>query len=601
MFENLLQRSERLARVQANRALLRFVNGIDWLIRDPRDVVGRTPYDVIFKENKLEVRRYHLGRVKPRYPVPILLIPPLMVKPFIFDLMPHRSLVAYLLQRGFQVYLVDFGEPDEADAFVTLDNYVLDWMPAACEAVKKDAGSSEISLAGYCMGGIFALAHTAANHDPSVRNIVGIGVPVDSSKMGLFAWIAKFASEQVNRATERIGNVPGGISSRAFRLFTPMKNLTRYSDLFMNMWNHEFVNGFDAMNQWVGQFIDYPQNAFIQFNKEFMQRNKLVKGQMTFRGKVADLRRTMTEILSAFRVGRTGWLSSLLIRRHMTLDASRKIALAVGAALELYVGLAAQDQRLTVEAAPGKSDGQDRIRAGRLVLDAGAQRDELPTVRVPKTGAEIKPDGILDEDAWDEAPVLTFSDTMDRDIPTRFPTKLRLLYDEENLYVAFESVDHDITCPYEKRDDPIYDHETVELFLMPKVSAPETGPYVELQASPKGIIFDASFTGRRRGMDRSFDAAQVVGTRLDGTLNDSSDRDRGWVSEWVVPWKSLRFVEAAPKAGEEWRMNAFRIEKHREGGELKGEYTAWSPPRVGDFHNIKRFGRLIFGGEEKQP
>lgn len=274
---------------------------------------------------------------------------------------------------------------------------------------------------------------------------------------------------------------------------------------------------------------------------------------------------------------------------------------AVGAALELYVGLAAQDQRLTVEAAPGKSDGQDRIRAGRLVLDAGAQRDELPTVRVPKTGAEIKPDGILDEDAWDEAPVLTFSDTMDRDIPTRFPTKLRLLYDEENLYVAFESVDHDITCPYEKRDDPIYDHETVELFLMPKVSAPETGPYVELQASPKGIIFDASFTGRRRGMDRSFDAAQVVGTRLDGTLNDSSDRDRGWVSEWVVPWKSLRFVEAAPKAGEEWRMNAFRIEKHREGGELKGEYTAWSPPRVGDFHNIERFGRLIFGGEEKQP
>ncbi len=345
MFENLLQRSERLARVQANRALLRFVNGIDWLIRDPRDVVGRTPYDVIFKENKLEVRRYHLGRVKPRYPVPILLIPPLMVKPFIFDLMPHRSLVAYLLQRGFQVYLVDFGEPDEADAFVTLDNYVLDWMPAACEAVKKDAGSSEISLAGYCMGGIFALAHTAANHDPSVRNIVGIGVPVDSSKMGLFAWIAKFASEQVNRATERIGNVPGGISSRAFRLFTPMKNLTRYSDLFMNMWNHEFVNGFDAMNQWVGQFIDYPQNAFIQFNKEFMQRNKLVKGQMTFRGKVADLRRIESSLL--IFAGETDQIAppdsvKALMRKVSSTDKTYK--LVSGGHMGVFAGASAPDK-----------------------------------------------------------------------------------------------------------------------------------------------------------------------------------------------------------------------------------------------------------------
>lgn len=274
---------------------------------------------------------------------------------------------------------------------------------------------------------------------------------------------------------------------------------------------------------------------------------------------------------------------------------------AAGAAIELFVGLSAQEQRLTVEAFPGKSDGQDRIRAGRLPLDAGAQKDELPTVRVPRTRATIAPDGVLDEPAWDEAPVLTFSDTMGRDVPTRFPTKLRLLWDDQNLYVAFDSVDHDISCPYERRDDPIYDHETVELFLMPKVKAPETGPYVELQASPKGVIFDASFTGRRRGMDKSFDAAQVVGTRLDGTLNEHGDQDRGWVSEWVVPWKSLRFVEAAPVEGEEWRMNAFRIEKHRVGGELKGEYTAWSPPRVGDFHNIERFGRLVFGGEEKQP
>lgn len=297
MFENLLKRGEQLARVEANRAALRFVNGLDWLLRDPTTLVGRTPYDIVYQRDKLTVRRYHAGTVHPRYPVPVLLVPPLMVKPFIFDLYPGRSMVEFLLKRGFPVYLVDFGEPDDADAYVTLDNYVVDWMPAACSAVKKSAASSEVSLLGYCMGGLFALSHVAANRDRSVRNIVSIGAPVDAAKMGLFAWMAKLAGGQTEFLVRRIGNVPGGLSSTVFRLLTPMKNVTRYADLFMNMWNHEYVNGFDAMNQWVSQFIDYPQSAFLQFERDFVRRNKLVKGQMAFRGKVADLRHLNAALL----------------------------------------------------------------------------------------------------------------------------------------------------------------------------------------------------------------------------------------------------------------------------------------------------------------
>jgi len=297
MFENLLARGERLARVEANRALLRFVNGIDWLIRDPKTVVGRTPYDTIYHRDKLSVRHYHAGGVRPRYPVPVLLVPPLMVKPFIFDLYPGRSMVEFLIKRGFAVYLVDFGEPDDADAYVTLDNYVLDWIPHACRSVKRDAGSTGLSLLGYCMGGLFALSHVATNHDASVRNIVSIGAPVDANKMGLFAWMAQLAGAQAETLVRRIGNVPGGLSSAVFRLLTPMKNVTRYADLFMNMWNAEYVNGFDAMNQWVSQFIDYPQEAFVQFQRDFVRHNKLVKGQMTFGGKIADLRRVHAALL----------------------------------------------------------------------------------------------------------------------------------------------------------------------------------------------------------------------------------------------------------------------------------------------------------------
>jgi polyhydroxyalkanoate synthase len=297
MFENLLARGEQLARVEANRAALRFVNGLDWLVRDSKALVGRTPYDVVYQRDKLTVRRYHAGSVHARYTLPVLLVPPLMVKPFIFDLYPGRSMVEFLLKRGFRVYLVDFGEPDDADAYVTLDNYVVDWMPAACTAVKESAGIGELSLLGYCMGGLFGLSHVAANDDRSVRNIVSIGAPVDATKMGLFAWMAQLAGAQAEFLVRRIGNVPGGLSSAVFRLLTPMKNITRYADLFMNMWNQEYVNGFEAMNQWVSQFIDYPQSAFLQFERDFVRHNKLVKGQMTFRGKLADLHRVDAALL----------------------------------------------------------------------------------------------------------------------------------------------------------------------------------------------------------------------------------------------------------------------------------------------------------------
>ena len=305
MFETLLARGEHLAEIQAQRALLRFLNGVDWLLRDPAQVVGRTPYDAVYRHRKLEVRRYHHPNVRlpPRHDLPVLLIPPLMVKPFIFDLFPGRSLAGFLLDRGFDVFLVDFGEPDAADSYVTLDDYVLDWIPRACLQVKAAAGRQELSLLGYCMGGLFALMHLGVSRDRSVRNLVTIGAPLDVSKMGVFAWAAKMGGGQVERLAGRLGNVPGGLSSAVFRLLTPAKNVTRYADLFMNMWDREYVNGFDAMNQWVSQFIDYPQGAFLQFVRDFVQRNQLLRGKMRFGGKTADLERVRANLLAI--AGRT--------------------------------------------------------------------------------------------------------------------------------------------------------------------------------------------------------------------------------------------------------------------------------------------------------
>lgn len=347
MFETLLARGEHLAEIEAQRALLRFLNGIDWLIRDPREIVGRTPYDVVLRRDKLEVRRYrhHDAGRRPPHAVPVLCIPPLMVKPFVFDLMPGRSLVRHLLDRGFDVFLVDFGEPDGADALVTLDDYVLDWIPAAIQQVRHAAGSRELSLLGYCMGGLFALMYLGTTPDRGVRNLVTIGAPLDVSKMGLFAWMAKMGGGQVEFLARRIGNVPGGLSSAVFRLLTPAKNVTRYADLFMNLWDREYVNGFDAMNQWVGQFIDYPQGAFLQFVRDFMRKNKLVRGRMRFGGTVADLTRVRANLLAI--AGRTDQIApAAAVRAQLEAvgSADTTFHLAPGGHMGVFAGHGAPKQ-----------------------------------------------------------------------------------------------------------------------------------------------------------------------------------------------------------------------------------------------------------------
>ncbi len=287
----------------AIRTATGLVNWFEWLQREPTDVVDRTPFDIVFEQDKLQVRHYRplkldqdieLGREMMHvdadlHPIPILLIPPLMVRPFIFDLTAKRSLVRTLLREGFNVYVVDFGVPDKADETVRLEHYVMDWVPAAIDAVLRHSHVKQLSLYGYCMGGLFALLHTSVHKDARVHSIVTIGSPIDAHKMGPLAMIVRLGHGQVDFISRKLGNVPGPVSSAAFRMMTPFKSLTRYGDLFVNMWNDEYVNGFDAVTAWTDNFIDYPGEAFRQVLNDFMLGNKFKDGTWEFAGKAADL------------------------------------------------------------------------------------------------------------------------------------------------------------------------------------------------------------------------------------------------------------------------------------------------------------------------
>lgn len=272
--------------------------------------VGDTPKDVVFQDRKLKVFRYRVREpeeveigtetflIEPRsLPVPVLLVPPLMVRPYVYDLRAEHSLVRALRRAGYDVFLVDFGVPDREDAVVRLDDYVLDYMAKAVAAVRRETGREDLSLAGYCMGGIFCLLYTSAWDDQRVRNIVTIASPIDFSRMGLITFLARVANREVRFLADRIGNIPGFINSQALKLLAPIKRFTRYGDLFVNLWNEEYVRGFESMSTWANDFIPFPRDAFKQVMKEFMKDNKLIQ-EIHMGDRVANLRKITCSLLS---------------------------------------------------------------------------------------------------------------------------------------------------------------------------------------------------------------------------------------------------------------------------------------------------------------
>jgi polyhydroxyalkanoate synthase len=298
-----LKRTRRRAQKVVDRAVLSVVNGLVYAMDGAaKPTMGNVARDLVEKRGKLEIWRVRprqdeaieLGHevhtvAARRHATPLLVIPPLMVRPYVYDLRPEHSMLRHLRNEGFDVFFVDFGVPDEADEGVRLDDYVLDYVPTSIAAVLRATGAKELSLVGYCMGGIFGLLHVGTWADARVRNLVTIGAPVDFDKMGIITVAARLGVLGVDPLLDRLGNVPGSMSSLGFKIMSGTRLVTKYADLLVHLYDENYVRGFDAVNTWVNDLIPYPKEAFKQMLKEVVYGNKLMANELVFGDRRCDL------------------------------------------------------------------------------------------------------------------------------------------------------------------------------------------------------------------------------------------------------------------------------------------------------------------------
>lgn len=255
----------------------------------------------------------------------------------------------------------------------------------------------------------------------------------------------------------------------------------------------------------------------------------------------------------------------------------------------------------------------------------------IPHYTAYRTAVKPQIDGRLDEHVWKQVPRSPRFRDLISGKEAIHDTRAAVLWDEEYLYVAYWVEEPDLQATLTERDALIYQNNDVELFI-----AGADG-YYEFEINSFGTIYEVLFFWEEAYKAGGYDkmegfAADQPGSRpfqgvgykdhprgprigfwqwdfpglkaavhVDGTINDASDRDRGWTVELALPWKGLEVLAMADKRSfppldhDVWRMDFSRFNQYKEAppADDSGGW-AWSPHYVWDSHVPECFSYIHF-------
>jgi polyhydroxyalkanoate synthase len=259
--------------------------------------VGMTPADVVFHDGRL--RLLHYRNPQPvRYREPVLVCFALVNRPYILDLHPRRSVVQQLLAGGLDVYLIDWGIPDDDGRQQTIDDYVNQKLHRVVEWTSARHAHQPIHLLGYCMGGTLATLYTCL-HPQRIKNLILMATPIDFEQGDslLHRWTDP-AYFDVDAFVDAFGNCPGPFLQACFRMMKPVQN---FHQKYLQLWNHredqQYVEHFAAMEQWSEESIPVAGETFRQFVRWLYQENRLVRNQLELAGHPVSLRQITCPLL----------------------------------------------------------------------------------------------------------------------------------------------------------------------------------------------------------------------------------------------------------------------------------------------------------------
>ena len=269
-----------------NRNVKRYWNLTRHMWGIGRAKVGTTPRDEVWSSGKATLYRYRSDDVTVR--PPILMVMSLVSRSFILDLQPGNSFVEHLLERGFDVYLLDWGVPETEEADNSFETYADELLPEAVRFVNEAGGEEGVTVFGYCFGGLLSLLYAAGHPDDPIRSLVVMATPVDFTEMPpAMSGVGKHINpEHVIDAT---GNVPASAVRASFSMLTPTADLSTVADFWERLDDDKFLESYQAMTQWTRSHIPFPGATMRQTAHMFQERNGFVNDDLVLGGRRVHL------------------------------------------------------------------------------------------------------------------------------------------------------------------------------------------------------------------------------------------------------------------------------------------------------------------------
>jgi len=266
-------------------------------VRPTAPPLAQTPRDELALEGGARLYHFHGTRTIAR---PILLVPSLINRWYVLDLRPGASLVEALVGAGFDVWLLDWGTPEAEDRYLDWDA-VLRRLGRATRRVQRETGQAKLGVLGYCMGGTLTAIH-AAQHPETLAALVTLAAPIDFARGGMLRTMVDpewFDADAMADA----GNIAPGQMQAGFSAMKPTLDaakLMSYPELATNPHARE---AFFALEEWSGDNIPFPGEAYRRYIRDLYQGNQLVAGTHRVNGNAVSLAaiRCPTLVITASR------------------------------------------------------------------------------------------------------------------------------------------------------------------------------------------------------------------------------------------------------------------------------------------------------------
>lgn len=286
--------AERL-NTEFERTLKRNIKGLEY-IASPAPAVGETPRDLLYKSGTLNLFHYRPLAAE-IYRVPLLIVMATTNRGYILDLAPQLSFVRFLLERGFDVYMIDWTPPGPEEKHLGLADYTQRFIPECVRRVRDVSGVEDVSILGYCMGGVLAVLYAATHPEAPLKNLVCFTTPIDFSQMTLFAKWSSKRHFDVDRLVDTLGNVPSELIFTSFEMLRPATRAAAQVQLWEKMWNDDHVKSYRMFEKWSTDTLPLAGEYFRETVKELIWGNALCGTSLELGGRTVDLKNITAPLL----------------------------------------------------------------------------------------------------------------------------------------------------------------------------------------------------------------------------------------------------------------------------------------------------------------